>query len=94
MKNRTKELEEEIGQLKETIKLKDREIKDIKMGCAEEFRNIKMYCTCNDYNGKLDRLSKIEEVASANFTILVKDMLIEEKEEKGKIIELPDRKIK
>lgn len=83
---------QKITELEKTVRLKDREIKDIKIECAEQFKTIKELCTCNDYNGRLNRIEKICEVASDNFTALVRDLLIEneeEKETKSKIIELP-----
>lgn len=80
-----------INQLEETIKLKDKEIKDIKTECAEQFKKIKDICFCNDYNGKLDKLRKIHEIASDNFSALILDIVIyDDAEEKAKIIELPN----
>lgn len=81
---------QKIRELEETIKLKDQEIKDIKVECAEQFKKIKEFCTCNDYNGTFNRIEKINEVASDNFTALVKDLLIDKEETKAKIIELPN----
>ena len=76
-----------IRELEEIIRLRDREIHDIKTECAEQFRIIRDYCTCNDYNGQLDRINKIHEVADNNFMALLKDLVDEE--ERAKIIELP-----
>lgn len=79
-----------INQLEETIKIKDKEIKDIKTECAEQFKKIKDICFCNDYNGRLDKLRKIHEIASDNFSALILDIVIyDDAEEKVKIIELP-----
>lgn len=72
-------------ELEKIIARKDKEIKDIKRECAEQFKIIKDMCICNDYNGNLNRLAKIEEVAEDNFIILIKDLAIENED---KIIEL------
>lgn len=78
-----------IKQLEETLKLKEKEIKDIKTECADQFKKIKDLCFCNNYNGKLDKLRKIHEIASDNFSALILDIVIyDAPEEKGKIIEL------
>ena len=83
----------EVGQaiqnLQNTIKLKEKEIKDIKVGCAEQFKNIKDLCFINDYGDKYLSLKKIYEIASDNFSALVKDLAIDEQKENAKIIELP-----
>ena len=79
---------QKIEELEEIIKLKDREIKEIKSECAEQFKNIKDLCFINDYGDKYLNLNKIHEIASDNFSALVKDMLIDKAEE-NKIIELP-----
>lgn len=82
-------------ELKSVIELKNKEICDIKMGCAEEFRKIKDLCFCNDYNGQLNdnkKLSKIFEIAEDNFSTLLTDLAIEEGiDTDTKIIELPQR---
>ena len=83
----------EVGQaiqnLQNTIKLKEKEIKDIKVECAEQFKNIKDLCFINDYGDKYLSLKKIYEIASDNFSALVKDLAIDEQKENAKIIELP-----
>ena len=83
----------EVGQaiqnLQNTIKLKEKEIKDIKVECAEQFKNIKDLCFINDYGNKYLSLKKIYEIASDNFSALVKDLAIDEQKENAKIIELP-----
>lgn len=78
-----------IQKLQNTIKLKEKEIKDIKVECAEQFKNIKDLCFINDYGDKYLSLKKIYEIASDNFSALVKDLAIEEQKENAKIIELP-----
>lgn len=75
--------------LQNTIKLKEKEIKDIKVECAEQFKNIKDLCFINDYGDKYLSLKKIYEIASDNFSALVKDLTIDEQKENAKIIELP-----
>lgn len=78
-----------IRNLQNAIKLKEKEIKDIKVECAEQFKNIKDLCFINDYGDKYLSLKKIYEIASDNFSALVKDLAIEEQKENAKIIELP-----
>ena len=81
-----------IKQLEETIKLRDKEIKDIKTECAEQFKRIKDLCFINNYRDKYLSLRKIHEIASDNFSALVKDIVITEQkepQEMAKIIELP-----
>lgn len=78
-----------IQNLQNTIKLKEKEIKDIKVECAEQFKNIKDLCFINDYGDKYLSLKKIYEIASDNFSALVKDLAIDEQKENAKIIELP-----
>ena len=78
-----------IQKLQNTINLKEKEIKDIKVECAEQFKNIKDLCFINDYGDKYLSLKKIHEIASDNFSALVKDLAIDEQKENAKIIELP-----
>lgn len=87
IRNEDKEKDEEITYLKNVILLRDREIKDIKFECAKEFEKIKNVCFSNEYNGKYDKLRKINEIAKDNFLALVNDLVILEE---GKIIELPN----
>lgn len=84
----------EIKRLEELVILKEKEIKDVKGEFAEQFKLIKDLCFCNDYNGKLNKLNKIYEIASDNFSILVKDLSIfgPKESENTKIIELHTRK--
>ena len=44
----------------------------------------------NEYNNKNIKLKKIYEIASDNFSALVKDIVINETDETAKIIELPN----
>lgn len=80
----------EIKKLQELIKRKDKEIKDIKTECAEQFKMIKDLCFINNYNDKNIKLRKIHEIASGNFSALLKDIIINETDEDTKIIELPN----
>lgn len=83
---------QKIRELEEDVRLRDREILEIKTECAEQFKAIKDLCFINEYNDKYSKLKKIYEIASDNFSALVKDIVISEgKEEKQqcKIIELP-----
>lgn len=84
-----RQLENEIEQLKQTIKLRDREIEDVKTECAGQFKKIGDLCFCNDYDGKLNKLRTINEIAQDNFSALVKDMAIDRTSRRAKIIELP-----
>lgn len=72
-----RELEKEKQELLAIVSRKDKEIKDIKTECAEQFKNIKDLCFINDY--------------SDNFSALVKDIAIDETDEDrmAKIIKLP-----
>lgn len=81
-------LKEEKRLLEEIVNRKDQEIKDIKTECAEQFKNIKDLCFINNYGDKYLSLRKIHEIASDNFSALVKDIVIDSAEE-NKIIELP-----
>ena len=51
---------------------------------------IKDLCFINEYNNKNIKLKKIYEIASDNFSTLVKDIVINETDEIAKIIELPN----
>lgn len=85
-----RQLEEDKRRLEETINLKDQEIKDVKVECAEQFKKIRDLCFINNYGDKYLSLKKIHEIASDNFSVLVKDMVLDtDSAEKGKIIELP-----
>ena len=66
----------ENKKLQEIIARRDKEIKDI--------------CFINEYNNKNIKLKKIYEIASDNFSALVKDIVINETDETAKIIELPN----
>lgn len=79
-----------IKQLEETIRLKDKEIEDIKMECAEQFKQIRTIASNNSLGNVDIKIRKIIEIASDNFIALLKDMYIEnDHEEESKIIELP-----
>lgn len=80
----------ENKKLQEIIARRDKEIKDIKTECAEQFKMIKDLCFINEYNNKNIKLKKIYEIASDNFSALVKDIVINETDETAKIIELPN----
>lgn len=89
-----KQLQLEIEQLNKTIKLKDREIEDVKTECAGQFKQIRDLCFCNSYNDRLDthkKFDKIEEIAQDNFSALINDLAIDKiSDKKTKIIELPN----
>lgn len=83
---------QKIRQLEDTISRKDKEIRDIKRESAEQFKAIKDLCFINDYGDRNMKLRKIYEIASDNFSALVKDMVITDTPEEThqcKIIELP-----
>lgn len=81
----------EIKRLKELVELRDKEIKDIKVYCADQFEKIKNLCFINEYGDRNMKLRKIHEIASDNFSQLVRDIVIDETDEgqKAKIIKLP-----
>lgn len=58
----------ENKKLQEIIARRDKEIKDIKTECAEQFKMIKDLCFINEYNNKNIKLKKIYEIASDNFS--------------------------
>ena len=80
-----------IKQLEETIKLKDREITDIKDSLADEFQKILIVNESNDYGNKESKERKISEICRDTIYELRKDLFIEND---SKIIELPTRKVK
>lgn len=82
----------EIKRLEELVELRDKEIKDIKVYCADQFKKIKDLCFINEYGDRNMKLRKIHEIASDNFSQLVRDIIIDETDEdqKAKIIELPN----
>ncbi len=82
----------EIKRLEELVELRDKEIKDIKVYCADQFEKIKNLCFINEYGDRNIKLRKIYEIASDNFSQLVRDIVIDETDEdqKAKIIELPN----
>jgi len=82
----------EIKRLEELVELRDKEIKDIKVYCADQFKKIKDLCFINEYGDRNMKLRKIHEIASDNFSQLVTDIVINETDEdqKAKIIELPN----
>lgn len=79
----------EIKRLQELI---DRKDKEIKTECADQFKKIKDLCFINEYNDRNSKLRKIHEIASDNFSALVRDIFINETDEDeiAKIIELPN----
>lgn len=82
----------EIKRLEELVELRNKEIKDIKVYCADQFKKIKDLCFINEYGDRNMKLRKIHEIASDNFSQLVRDIAIDETDEdqKAKIIELPN----
>ena len=82
----------ELKRLQELVERKDKEIKDIRTECADQFKKIKDLCFINEYNDRNLKLRKIHEIASDNFSALVRDIVINEtdEDERAKIIELPN----
>ena len=79
-----------IKQLEETIKLRDKEIKDIKRSLADKLQEIRNYNEGNDLNDPEQRKTKISEMC----TDIIYELRIDEiddfyRKEKAKIIELP-----
>ena len=87
---------QEIEKLKELVQLQDREIKDIKLECAQQFKTIRDLCVLkqyNDFDVREQKLKKVYEIATGNFAALFNDLVgFEEDEHKkeNKIIELPN----
>lgn len=78
-----------IKQLEETIKAKDKEIKDVKYSVAEILLQIRNLNESNDYNDPSVRKRKISEICTnTRYQLLIDE--IDEFYEKQKIIELPN----
>ena len=60
-----------IRNLEDIVKRKDREIKDIKVECEKKKKKIRDLCFSNTYNERFDKLKKIHEIASENFSIFI-----------------------
>lgn len=78
-----------IRQLEETIRLKDREIKDVKRSFSNILSLIKELNEGNSYGNTSQRKVRISEIC----TDTIDELLIDELEysnEKAKIIELPN----
>ena len=62
---------QEIRKLKETIKLQEEKIRNVKSESAKKFQSIMELCFINDYNDRSAKLNKIYEIASnAHFNLL------------------------
>lgn len=83
-----------IRNLEDIVKRKDREIKDIKCECAEQFKKIRDLCFSNTYNERFNKLKKIYEISDSNFSALLNDLIISDNSKTNKIIELPTRQSK
>lgn len=71
---------QEIERLQRLVQLKDREILDIKVECATQFKEIKKICFENEYGGlndKAKKIKKIEDIAQFNISALEDDIKIE-----------------
>ncbi len=79
-----------IKQLEETIKLRDKEIKDIKHSLADRLQEIRDLNEGNDCGDPTQRKRKISEMCTDTIYELRIDEIDEfYKKEKAKIIELP-----
>lgn len=79
-----------IKQLEETIKLRDKEIKDIKHSLADRLQEIRDLNEGNDCGDPTQRKRKISEMCTDTIYELRIDEIDEfYKKEKSKIIELP-----
>lgn len=81
-----------IKKIEETIKLKDKENKEVKMSFAEIMKNIIYLNTCGTSNEPATR-RKITELAEKTYYELMKDIAITN-DSNAKIIELPTRQSK
>ena len=80
-----------IKELEETIKLKDKEITDIKHSLADVLLQIRPLNEANEYGDPSQRKRKISELCTQTRYELYIDEIKDDypKEEKAKIIELP-----
>lgn len=78
----------ENKQLEETIRLKDKEIQDIKKSVADILLQIRNINESNDYLDPEEKKKKISELCTnTRYELLIDEL--EDNQEKAKIIELP-----
>lgn len=80
---------QKIKELKEIIKLKDEEIRNVESESAKNFQNIMELCFINDYNNRSTKLNKIYEIASNAHYDLLEDLTFKNR----KIELLPPTKV-
>lgn len=82
---------QEIKKLKETIALRDKEIKDIKYSLADVLSRIKAINESNTYSNPSIKTRKISELCTdTRYELLIDEIDSLYKNEKQKIIELPN----
>ena len=92
MKGKHTEESIKIKQLEETIKLKDREIKDIKYSLADVLDRIRTLNESNEYNDPSVKKRKISELCTdTRYELLIDeiDAFYEKEKQNAKIIKLP-----
>ncbi len=83
----------EIRRLKETIELRNKEIRDIKFSVADVLLDIMNINESNEYSDPSVRRRISELCRDTRYELLI-DEILENREKEGKIIELPNRKIR
>lgn len=84
---------QKIKQLEETIKLRDKEIKDIKFSVSDILLQIRTLNESNDYGDPSQRKRKISELCTeTRYQLLVDeiDNFYKKEKQQAKIIELPN----
>jgi hypothetical protein len=91
MKGKHSEESLEIKQLKETIALKEKEIKDIKFSIADILLTIRNINESNNYSDSSVKKRKISELCTdTRYELLIDELEDCYKKQKTKIIELPN----
>lgn len=91
MKGKHSEESLEIKQLKETIALKEKEIKDIKFSIADILLTIRNINESNNYSDSSVKKREISELCTdTRYELLIDELEDCYKKQKTKIIELPN----
>lgn len=84
-------LSSKVQQLEEIIKLRDKEIKDIKFSVSDILLQIRTLNESNDYGDPSQRKRKISELCTdTRYELLIDEIEIGYKKQNAKIIELPN----
>ena len=79
---------QEISRLKKTIELKNKEIEEIKISCADVFKEICKMAEQNSLGNENVKFRRIAEIARETQWQLMRDVEIENDTDINKIIEL------